>query len=248
LTQSAAASESYSNQFGMAVYTFSDTFQTIAPLSTSMPTVATNAAAIDLAYAYWDQRDAQTSYDTALRYMNGIIPNPGNGSSVSSPLEFLMIVTDGVQDAPVSSSSGSGDPADSPSSYLPANNQANLSNSLSGNVNSGRLISLIDSSSTSMCTTIKNRGIKIAILYTPYMPVTNNGFYNTWIGATSTSLNNNNPVNPNDPTDPASNGVGIALKACASAGFYYQVTPTSGISQAMSALFAKLINSVKLIN
>ena len=65
LTQTAAATETLTNQFGMAVYTFSDTFQTIAPLSTSMPTVSSDAAAIDLAYAYWDQRDAQTSYDTA---------------------------------------------------------------------------------------------------------------------------------------------------------------------------------------
>jgi hypothetical protein len=246
LTQTASSTETYSNQIGMAVYTFSDTFQTIAPLSTNMPTVASNAAAIDLAYAYWNQRDAQTSYDTALSYMDSIIPNSGNGSSLASPLEFLMLVTDGVQDEPVSSSSGSGDPADPPSSYLPANNQHNVANSLGGNVSSGRLISMIDTSGSSMCTTIKNRGIKIAVLYTPYMPVTNNAFYNTWIGATSTSLNNNNPVNPNDPTDPASNGVGQALQACASPGFYYQVTPTTGISQAMNALFQKAIASVKL--
>jgi hypothetical protein len=246
LTQTASAIETISNQFGMAVYTFSDTFQTIASLSTSMSTVSANAAAIDLAYAYWNARDAQTSYDTALRSINSIMPNPGNGSSTASPLEFLFLVTDGVQDAPVSSSSGSGDPADPPSSYLPANNQPNLSNSLAGNVSSGRLISLIDTSGTSMCATIKNRGIKIAVLYTPYMPVTNNSFYNTWIGATSTNLANNSPVNSNDPTDPASNGIGIALKACASPGFYYQVTPTTGISQAMQALFQKAVTSVVL--
>lgn len=246
LTLSASAVATISNQFGMAVYTFSDTFQTIAPLSTSMPTVSANAAAIDLAYAYWNARDAQTSYDTALRSINSIMPNAGNGSSSASPLEFLFLVTDGVQDAPVGSASGSGDPADPPSSYLPANNQPNLSNSLAGNVSSGRLISLIDTSSTSMCSTIKNRGIKIAVLYTPYMPVTNNSFYNTWIGATSTNLANSNPVNSSDPTDPASNGIGIALKACASPGFYYQVTPTTGISQAMQALFQKAVTSVML--
>ncbi len=248
LTQTATNTETYSNQIGMAVYTFSDTFQTIAPLSTNMSTVASNAAAIDLAYAYWDQRDAQTSFDTALSYMNGIIPNSGNGSSLASPLNFLMLVTDGVEDEPVSGSSGSGDPADGPASYLPPNNQSNLANSQPGNVNSGRLIDMIKNDSNSMCQTIKNRGIKIAVLYTPYMPVTNNGFYNQWIGATSTSLNNNNPVNPNDPTDPASNGVGLALQACASQGLYYQVTPTGGISEAMNALFQKVVASVKLTN
>jgi hypothetical protein len=244
LTRTAALSETLTNQFGMAVYTFSDTFQTISSLSTDMPTVATNAAAIDLAYAYWNARDAQTSFDTALSYINGIMPNVGNGSSLASPLEFLFLVTDGVEDAPVSSSSGSGDPADPPSSYLPANNQANVANSLSGNVNSGRLIDMIKTDSTSRCTAIKNRGIKIAVLYTPYLPVTSNAFYNTWIG--SSPMNNNNLVNANDPTDPASNGIGQALKACASPGFYYQVTPTTGISAAMTALFQKAVSSVAL--
>jgi len=244
LTQTASSTESFSNQFAMAVYTFSDTFQTIAPLSTSMSTVSSNAAAIDLAYAYWDQRDAQTSYDTALSYMSSTMPNAGNGTSLASPLEFLFLVTDGVEDQPVGSASGSGDPADQPASYLPKNNQPNLANSLAGNVNSGRLIDLIKTDSTSMCATVKNRGIKIAVLYTPYMPVTNNGFYNTWIA--SSPMNNNNLVNPNDPTDPASNGIGQALKGCASPGFYYQVTPTTGISQAMQALFQKAVSSVML--
>ncbi|MBV8767402.1 MAG: hypothetical protein JO094_00770 [Hyphomicrobiales bacterium] len=99
-----------------------------------------------------------------------------------------------------------------------------------------------------MCDTIKNspRNVKIAILYTPYQPVTSNSFYNQWVAASP--LNNNNPVNANNPTDPASNGIGMALKACASPGFYFQVTPTQGISQAMQAMFQAAINSVLLTN
>jgi Flp pilus assembly protein TadG len=246
LTQTASSTATFSNQIGMAVYTFSDTFQTIAPLSTNMATVSSNAAAIDLAYAYWDARDAQTSFDTALSYINGIMPNAGNGTSSVSPREFMFLVTDGVEDEPVSSASGAGDPTDLPASYLPHNNQANLANSQAGNVNPGRLIDLIKTDGSSMCTTIKNRGIKIAVLYTPYMPVTNNGFYNQWVAASP--LNNSNPVNSSDPTDPASNGIGQALKACASPGFYYQVTPTAGISEAMQALFQKAVTSVTLTN
>jgi Flp pilus assembly protein TadG len=248
LTQTASASETVANQFRMAVNTFSDTFQTVASLSADMPSVSTSANAIDLAYAYRNQRDAQTSFDTALSYMNSTIPNPGSGAGQTTPQEFLFLVTDGVEDEPVGSASGSGDPADPPASYLPLNNQPNLANTQTGNVNSGRLIDMIKADSSSMCTTIKNRGIKIAVLYTPYMPVTNNAFYNKWIGATSTSLNNNNPVNANDPTDPAQNGIGIALKTCASPGFYYQVTPTTGINDAMQALFQAAITSVLLTN
>ena len=120
---------------------------------------------------------------------------------------------------------------------------ANTKNTQTGNVNSGRLIDLIKSSA---CTTIKNRNIKIAVLYTPYLPVTNNAFYNTWVAASP--LNNNNLVSSTDPTDPQNNGVGQALKACASPGFYYQVTPTTGISDAMQLLFQKAVNSVQLTN
>jgi Flp pilus assembly protein TadG len=246
LTQTATSTATFSNQIGMAVYTFSDTFQTIAPLSTNMSNVASDAAAIDLAYAYWDQRDAQTSFDTALSYINGIMPNAGNGTSPASPQEFLFLVTDGVEDEPVGSASGAGDPADLPASYRPPNSQPNLANSQTGNVSANaRLIDMIKADA---CTTIKNRGIKIAVLYTPYMPVTNNDFYNQWIGAIKTYLYNNNPVNPNDPTDPASNGVGQALKTCASPGLYYQVTPTAGIAEAMGVLFSKALTSVTLTN
>ncbi|SDR46867.1 Flp pilus assembly protein TadG [Rhizobiales bacterium GAS113] len=248
LTQTAATSAVMASQFGMAVYTFSDTFQTVAPLSTKMSTVSSNAAAIDLAYAYYDQRDAQTSFDTALRSVNAIMPDPGDGSSPTSPREFLFLVTDGIEDAPAGGNSGSGDPPDKPTSYLPPNSQPNLSNSLTGNVNSGRLIDLIKASAGSMCDTIKKRGtapnqIKIAVLYTPYQPVTNNGFYNTWVAPY-----NGSPVNPNDPTDPGSNQIGQALKNCASPGFYYQVTPTTGISEAMQRLFMGAVNSVQLTN
>ena len=246
LTQTATASETVASQFRMGVYTFSDTFQTIASLSTDMSSVSSSVNAVDLAYAYYNQRDAQTSFDSALSYMNSLIPNPGSGAGPSAPQEFLFLVTDGVEDQPVSSASGSGDPADTPSSYLPLNNQPNLANTQRGNVNSGRLIDLIKTGSSSMCTAIKNRGIKIAVLYTPYLPVTNNAFYNKWIAASP--LNNNNLVNPIDPTDPASNGIGIALKACASPGFYYQVTPTTGISDAMQTLFQAAITSVVLTN
>jgi hypothetical protein len=232
LTQTASASETMTNQFQMGVYTFSDTFQAVAPLSSSMATVSSNANAVDLAYAYQDQRDAQTSYDTALSYINTIMPTPGNGMSPSTAQQFVFLVTDGVEDEPVSANSGSGDPPDTPLTYLPPNNQANLSNTHAGNVSSGRLITTLDGTSqSSVCTEIKNRGIKIAILYTPYQPVTNNAFYNQWVASM------------------VSDGAIVQqLSACASTGFFFQVTPTQGISQAMQAMFRAAVNSVLLTN
>ena len=89
-----------------------------------------------------NQRDTQTSYDTALHYMDSIIPTPGNGATSTKPMEFLFLVTDGVVDEPVGSASGSGDVADvttTGASGWPADTQANVSSSLKGNVSSTRL-------------------------------------------------------------------------------------------------------------
>jgi len=80
----------------------------------------------------------------------------------------------------------------------------------SGNVNSNRLINTLN---PALCQTIKSRGITIAVLNTPYYPVTNNAFYNQWVAPLSSSI----------PTK---------LQSCASQGFYFEITPTKGISEA----------------
>ena len=84
---------------------------------------------------------------------------PGNGTNQpgDTPQEVLFIVTDGVEDEQSGSrrleqtiNDLAGDPSGSP--Y--------------GNA-----------SGTNWCTTIKKRGIKIAILYTDYLQVTANSWY-----------------------------------------------------------------------
>ncbi len=227
LTTTASSAETVTNQFRMGVYTFSDQFQTVAGLTTDLTTVASDASAIDLAYAYYDQRDTQTSYDTAIRQINSIMTDPGSGSSSTAPEKFLFLVTDGVEDAPVGSASGTGDTQDPVSPSTTGATSTNLSNTLSGNVNSTRLITYMN---TSLCTTIKNRGIKIAVLYTTYEPVTSNGFYNSWVAPITTSTTN----------------IATQLQACASPGFYFQVSPTDGISEAMQKMFLAALQEARL--
>jgi Flp pilus assembly protein TadG len=102
LTDTATQTASVPNQFRMGVYTFSDIFTTIKDLTTDLAGVKTAANAIDLAYAYQDQRDDQTSYDMALPAMNAIMTDPGNGQTAQAPQKFLFFVTDGVEDEPSS--------------------------------------------------------------------------------------------------------------------------------------------------
>ena len=52
-------------------------------------------------------------------------------------------------------------------------------------MSSTRLITTIN---TSACTTIKNTGVKIAVLYTTYQPVTSNAFYNSWVAPISSNI------------------------------------------------------------
>jgi len=89
---------------------------------------------------------------------------------------------------------------------------------------------------TTMCNTIKSRGIKIAILYTEYLqlktpnvPVTDS-WYMSWV----------------DPYDePASSTGTIAqnLQACASPGFFSDVQTGGDISTALTNLFIKVASS-----
>jgi len=79
----------------------------------------------------------------------------------------------------------------------------------------------------SYCTTLKNRGIKVAVLYTTYLPLPTNAWYNTWIA-------------------PFASQIATNMQTCASPGFYFEVSPSQGISDAMNALFKKAVAQARL--
>ncbi len=82
-----------------------------------------------------------------------------------------------------------------------------------------RLIQAINANgATNWCNTIKARNIKIAVLYTSYLPVTTNWFYNTMVA-------------------PWQSNIGPALQACASSGLYYEAAVGADLGKALSTLF-----------
>jgi Flp pilus assembly protein TadG len=91
-------------------------------------------------------------------------------------------------------------------------------------VGSSRVQSLM---SNSYCTTIKNRGIRIAVLYTTYLPLPTNAWYNTYIS-------------------PFQANIGPTLQSCASPGLYFQVSTDQDISAAMIALFDQAVKTAYL--
>src|ERR1700728_2222049 len=126
-------------------------------------------------------RDVATNYDDSLGKLSqaSYVPNPGSGTNQSgdTPQEVLFIVTDGVEDE---QSGGRIQQAINDLGSAPGGN----------------------SSSTNWCTTIKNRGVKIAILYTDYLAVPANSWYEEYIA-------------------PVQSDIGPALQACASPGLFY---------------------------
>lgn len=229
LMDTATSSTSIPNQFRMGIYTFSDTFQTVAGLSTNLATQKTKAAAIDLAYAYQAQTDQQTSFDVALPVMNSLVATPGNGMSATAPQKYVFFVTDGVQDevkpslnACITSATAGGTVTDG-SGNFPTICQ------LAPHDGSTTTISAIN---PSLCTTLKDRGIKVAVLYTPYLPLTVNAYYNQYVAPLSNT---------------GASGIVPALTACASPGFFFQIDNSTGIDQAMNAMFQAAVKYARLV-
>jgi Flp pilus assembly protein TadG len=98
-------------------------------------------------------------------------------------------------------------------------------------VNGNRQQSVIN---TALCTTIKNRGIRIAVLYTDYLPLPTNAWY-MGIG-----YSENQPVNTFQST------IGTTLQSCASPGLYFQVETGGDISGALANLFQLAVQSAYL--
>ena len=198
-----------SNQYLLNLYTFGPTAEIhkdtpvtrVAQNLTDMSTFKSTASAIDLMTLPKSgyNNDMQTYMPQALTAMNGYIPTPGDGSSVSSPQQILMIVSDGVSDG-----------------YRPTGCTKQLTGT--------RCQEPLD---PTFCDTIKARGVRIAVLYTTYLPLPSNGWYNYYI-------------------KPFQAEIPAKMEACASPGLYFEVSFSGGLSEAMQALFLKAINMPRL--
>src|ERR1019366_8507482 len=101
-----------------------------------------------------NNNDEDTNYDNAMSNINSVMPNPGTGTNApgDKPQKVMFFVTDGVEDEC----------------------QTPTLNSYTGG---GCRQQYLMNSNTDWCTKIKNRGIRIAILYTEYLPLPTNAWY-----------------------------------------------------------------------
>ena len=210
------------NTYKMAIYTFDYGFNTIYAPS-GLPSANLSAAktaasniAIPTVYANnWrtstnNDSDTGTDFSSAMQSLNTIMPNPGGGTNNTgdTPQEVVFLVTDGVEDKVVSSSGCS---------------QTTVS------LGSGqyRCQQPFD---TTWCTTVKNRGIRIAVLYTEYLQLPTDSWYNSYVAKFDT------------PT-PDTSLIATNLQSCASPGLFYDVATGGDINAALQNLFKLVVAS-----
>lgn len=222
LMDTASATETYSNQFRMAIYDFGGSSKTIGlralfSLSSSLSSAKTAAGSIDLMGVYGNNdaytADKDTQFSTVFPAINTAISAPGAGTS-AAPMKYLFFVSDGVAD-------------ESNAACLKT-----MYNRTFGNI-SPRCQSPLN---PALCDTLKTRGVKIAVLYTTYLQLPTNSWYMAWIDPF-----NQGPYGPSPNSEIAQN-----MEACASPGLYFEVSPTQGISDAMNALFKKAVADARI--
>lgn len=205
-----------------ALYTFDLGLNTLATLTTptSAGTQVSNIALMPVHHQNCVvlttncKTDNGTNILGALTTLNGIMPTPGLGSNSSgdTPQEVVFLVTDGVEDK-IS--------ATCPNASFASNSRCQQP---------------LD---TSICTTIKNRGIKIAVLYTEYLQL----IKSSTTGITVTDQWYMSWIDKYDQPDPSTGTIAQNLQACASPGFYAHVQTGGDISSALTNLFIKVASS-----
>jgi Flp pilus assembly protein TadG len=207
LMNNATTIETLPNQYRMAVYTFGTSaanaaLTNVVALTSNLSGAESSVNTIDLMTVSGQNQnnDQDTNYEAIIPAINTAIPSPGPGTQ-TSPQKVLFFVSDGVADE-------------------------NNPNSCSEQTVSGARCQ--EPINDALCTAIKNRGIQIAVLYTTYLPLPTNAWYNQYIG-------------------PMSNDISPQMQSCASPGLFFAVSPTQGISDAMTALFQNAVMTARLV-
>ncbi len=197
-----------------ALYTFDHKSnpKTIATLTSNLASVGTAASAVALVRLN-DQAG------------NGRPPN-GEGGTEYLFTSFEEILTRMAAAMPATSGKGTNDVGDTPQAFLFL-----VTDGMSGeNIGFGRTRSEMLQQHIDQCTTIKNRGIKIAILYTEY---------------TKESIADDEP-HQRGLAEAAIPKIAPQLTKCASPDLMYTVKTDQNISDALEALFTRAVSSAKL--
>ena len=203
----ATTSQTNGAAYRMSVSTFDTVFRTVQSMTSDLAAAKTKAAATSMQVVCQENQlvcgtnnnDMNTNFTAMQSGLTGILTPPGDGTRVAGdrPQGVIFIVTDGVRDEALGSL---------------------------------RWIGQLERPSTTdpqICESAKAGGYRIAILYTSYLPLTTNSFYNTYVAPFQSQ------ISPN-------------LKACASPGLFYEVSTGGDISAALAQLFQSAVATAHL--
>lgn len=201
LMATAAATEAANNNtYKVAIYTFDVGINTIQTLTTNLTTAETEAAAIQVLKVY-DNNCLTSSNCNNDEDTNWDLALSDLNTTMPNPGGGTNVGNDTPQEVLFVVTDGVEDE----------------------NVSGTRTYAM----SASECTTIKNRGIRIAVLYTEYLPLPTNAWYNSYIA-------------------PIQSNVAPTMQACASPGLFFDVVSGGDISSAMTALFQQAVATARL--
>jgi Flp pilus assembly protein TadG len=190
----------YSSTYRMGIYTFNTGgINTITALTSNLSTAKTLAAGIDVLQVY----------------KNNWLTSSTNNSDEDTDFEAAMNGINTTMPSP-----GTGMAGSTPQEVLFLVSDGVDDSNIGGSRNQA----LFD---TTWCTKVKNRGIRIAVLYTTYLPLPTNSWYNTYIAPFQAQIAGN-------------------MQGCASPGLFFQVSTDQDISAAMQALFQQTVATARL--
>lgn len=197
-TSSAASSKA---AYRFALYTFDTAVTKLRGLTSNLKKAKTAAGKIDLLTVY----------------ANNYLTSSNHNNDTDTDFDTAFSKLNAAMPAPGSGTNNTGDKPQEVL-YLVTDGLEDEA------VGSNRQISVPPAS---WCTSIKARGIRIAVLYTEYLPLPTNAFYNSYVSSFQPSI-------------------GPTLQSCASSGLYFKVTTGDDITAAMAALFNLTIQSAYL--
>jgi Flp pilus assembly protein TadG len=221
LFATANAKAAVANQFRIGLYPFIQSLYSYFPLTSSINGSQTNSSTINYAAANLaslldtnmnaNLGSGGTHIDTAITSMNSVITSVGTGAASNNTLPYVFLVTDGAQDPQTKGV---------PNGSWAGSNHATT----------------ID---PTICATMKTRGIKISVLYIPY--VTINPVNASFAGDEDDAANNNIPNIP------------ASLSGCASppdtaGSYFYTANTPADINNALTAMFNHVLTVAHITN
>jgi len=194
-------------KYRAGIYSFDMAMNTIQTLTSDLATAKTNAGNIALQKVYSNNKRCADS--ACLSGVNN------NDTDTNFTAAF-----DGINTVMPTPGGGTNAGGDTPQQVLFLVTDGVRDENVSG----ARVQSVIPDS---WCTTIKNRNIRIAVLYTTYLPLPNNNWYNTFIAQFQSKI-------------------GPTLESCASPGLYYEVSTDQDISTGLNKLFQLAVATAHL--